>query len=116
MWPYPWGVLNFGTRRYICLKIKFEHSIRMNTNWQIVLGVILVVILLAYVYFQYTREGFQTMPAKSESPATCNMLNVILEKTQKKFDSIKDSGNQTDIDLTTKMIKSIQDEITKAKC
>jgi hypothetical protein len=44
------------------------------------------------------------------------MMNVILEQTQKKLDSIQNSGNQTDIDLTKKVIESIQNEITKARC
>jgi len=44
------------------------------------------------------------------------MLNVILEKTQQNFDTIQKSGNQTDIDLSKKVLESIQDEITKAKC
>jgi hypothetical protein len=88
----------------------------MNINWQIGLGVILLLSAVVYIYFRYTREGFQTGPSKNESPATCSMMNVILEQTQKKLDSIQNSGNQTDIDLTKKVIESIQNEITKARC
>lgn len=88
----------------------------MNINWQIGLGVILLLSAVVYIYFRYTREGFQSTPTKSENPATCMMLNVILEKTQQNFDTIQKSGNQTDIDLSKKVLESIQDEITKAKC
>ena len=94
----------------------------MSINWQIGLGAIVLLSLVVYMYFRYTREGFESSPSspsspsKRESPATCAMMNVILEQTQKKLDSVQNSGNQTDIDLTKKVIESIQNEITKARC
>ena len=88
----------------------------MGINWQIGLGVVLLLLATVYMYFRYTREGFQTSSTQRESPATCMMLNVILEKTKESFDNAQKSGNQTDIDLTKKVLESIEAEVIKARC
>jgi hypothetical protein len=44
MWPYPWGVLNFGTRRYLAVAVVGSSALRLTAN--AIISVLLLPVLL----------------------------------------------------------------------
>jgi hypothetical protein len=62
-------------------------------NW-LAIGFCSVVLLVAYYYVNIKREGFQT--PSPDKPASCAMMNIILESAEKQLKEAKVRGLESE--------------------